>query len=103
MSELQKAVSDTISAIKLVPNAALMKGLTWSIAVAALASEGDHRVFFKELGQGILVQFGECQTFNALNIAFEFWKLRDSMASEKEEFSWKEALSYEGGATLLFL
>lgn len=102
--ELTNAVADTIAAIKLVPNAEVIKGLSWSATIAALASsEEDHRNFFRELARGMLEQYGKCEIFRTLNVAFEFWARRDSAITEKKEYSWKDALCHEGIVTFLFL
>lgn len=102
--ELTQSIADTVAAIKAVPNASIILGLSWSITIAALASQDTHRSFFKSLERGTREQFGRCQVCDALKAAFRFWDRQDSAgaAGEKTNYSWKEALSQESGAFWAF-
>lgn len=95
--EIKLGVADTIAAIKLVPDAAIIGRLTWPVCVAACLAGGDHKDFFEILDRGLMEHDGKSHNIlAALNVAKECWKLQRHCASGGGTYTWAEAMENLG-------
>jgi C6 transcription factor Pro1 len=105
ISEIKKAVTDTIEALKTIPNVEIVKSLTWPICIAACLADGDNRTFFERLEKGVADEYGINQrVLRGISTAKECWRLRDGKGSSVagKAYDWRDSMASLGEMVLLF-
>jgi hypothetical protein len=103
--EIRRGVADTIEALISISDAGFVKSLTWPICIAACLAEGDARLFFERLEQGISDEYGKNQkVLRGLSTARECWRLRDRKESSgaRNTSDWIAGMASLGEMILLF-
>lgn len=103
IAEIQKEVSNTIQALRCLPQASLLKRLAWPVCIAAsMTTDVSQQAFFRSLSQRVVEAWGSAENIScALDVAFECWRLHGS-AAHGETYDWTDAMKSRGHLLLLF-
>jgi hypothetical protein len=100
--DIRKAVDSTITAIKTLAHAKLVRRLAWPICVAASVAESRHEEFFNKLEQGMRGdQDGSVSVLRALAVARECQRLRQENLNSTATFDWIDELESLGEQWIL--
>ena len=103
VEEIERGVSDTVEALRLLPHPRFLKRLTWPVCIAACLANSKHKSFFERLEEGLNDDRYETQNMlRGLELARECWSLRRHSDSKSNAYDWTQAMVEKKTRLLLF-